>query len=68
LINDKAGWVSVVLDAPMMALEPLNYHPLENTATTAISGSDLISFIRATGHEPRVLKVSTDAGGGAGHG
>jgi Ala-tRNA(Pro) deacylase len=58
LINDKANRITVVLDAEMMAEPLLNYHPLENTATTAIARSDLLRFIRATGHEPRIVKVT----------
>ena len=58
IINDTDGQVTVVLDAPMMDLPLLNYHPLENTATTAIARDDLLRFIRATGHEPRIVKVS----------
>jgi len=58
LINDKATRVVVVLDKDMMAEHLLNYHPLENTATTAIAREDLLRFIRATGHEPRIVKAS----------
>ena len=58
IINDTDGQVTVVLDAPMMDLPLLNYHPLENTATTAIARDDPLRFIRATGHEPRIVKVS----------
>ena len=58
LINDKAARVTVVLDAPMMEEPLLNYHPLENTATTAIARDDLLRFIRATGHGPRIVQVS----------
>jgi Ala-tRNA(Pro) deacylase len=58
LINDRSGRVSVILDAPMMEEELLNYHPLENTATTAIRRDDLLRFIEATGHAPRILRVS----------
>ena len=58
VLNDKDRQVTVVLDAPMMDLPLLNYHPLENTATTAIARDDLLRFIRATGHEPRIVKVS----------
>ena len=36
LINDTGRRVNVVLDAAMMAHELLNYHPLQNTATTTI--------------------------------
>jgi Ala-tRNA(Pro) deacylase len=59
LINDKAGRVTVILDADMMRHGRLNFHPLENTATTNIAREDLVAFIRACGHEPRILAVST---------
>jgi Ala-tRNA(Pro) deacylase len=59
LINDKAHRVTVVLDADMMGCERLNYHPLENTATTNIARDDLIKFIRACGHEPRITAVAS---------
>src|SRR5262249_54060786 len=59
IMNDKAGRVTIVLDKSMMDEPLLNYHPLENTATTAIARDDLLQFIRATGHEPRIAKVST---------
>jgi Ala-tRNA(Pro) deacylase len=58
LINDTAGRVNVVLDATMMSHELLNYHPLENTATTTIRAQDLLAFVRACGHEPRVVAVA----------
>ncbi len=58
VINDKGGQVTVILDASMMEHALLNYHPLENTATMAIARDDLLRFIRATGHEPRIVKVS----------
>jgi len=58
LINDKARRVTVILDADMMRHERLNYHPLENTATTNIAREDLVSFIRACGHEPRIIAVA----------
>ena len=58
LINDKANKVNVILDAAMMKLEFLNFHPLKNDASTTISSDDLVKFIKATGHEPRVVAVS----------
>jgi Ala-tRNA(Pro) deacylase len=51
-INDRDRQVRVVLDEGMMALEPLNFHPLRNDRTTAIAPADLLRFLRATGHEP----------------
>jgi Ala-tRNA(Pro) deacylase len=58
LINDPQARIKVILDAPMMQHEILNYHPLENTATTSIAADDLLAFIRATGHEPHVIAIS----------
>jgi Ala-tRNA(Pro) deacylase len=58
LINDTGRRVSVVLDAPMMRHARLNYHPLTNTMTTTIASGDLIRFIEATGHAPRIEAVS----------
>ena len=58
LINDTAQRVNVVLDAQMMAHELLNYHPLENTATTTIRSADLVTFVRSCGHEPKIVAVA----------
>jgi len=57
-INDTAGAVSVILDAAMMRHAVLNFHPLINTMTTSIAARDLITFLKATGHDPRILPVS----------
>jgi Ala-tRNA(Pro) deacylase len=58
VINDPACRVMVVLDAAMMAHEVLNFHPLVNTGTTAISRDGLLKFLAATGHPPRIEPVS----------
>jgi len=55
LINDPEGQVRVVLDKEMLDHELLNYHPLVNTATTAIAAQDLVRFVRACGHDPLIL-------------
>ena len=47
VINDKAGQVTVILDAAMMAHETLNFHPLVNTATTTIARAGLITVSRS---------------------
>jgi Ala-tRNA(Pro) deacylase len=66
--NDKAGAVTMVLDANLMAHERINFHPLVNTMTTTIARDDLIRFLRATGHDPLVLALpeppETDQSGG----
>lgn len=57
VINDPVARVNVVLDAELMAFDTINCHPLENTATTNIAREDLMRFIRACGHEPRVVML-----------
>ena len=58
LINDTGHRVAVVLDETMMRHDFLNYHPMENTATTNIARDDLLRFIQSCGHEPRIMDVS----------
>lgn len=55
LINDASLRVEVALDAEMMALDLVNYHPLTNEATTTIKPKDLLRFIAACGHEPVII-------------
>jgi Ala-tRNA(Pro) deacylase len=57
-INDGAGRVAVILDDGLMRHDRLNFHPLENTATTTIARDDLLAFLRHTGHEPRILPLA----------
>jgi Ala-tRNA(Pro) deacylase len=57
VINDRAGRVRVVLDEGMLALDPLNFHPLRNDRTTAISPDDLLRFLRDAGHAPLIAKL-----------
>lgn len=55
LINDPTSRVRVVLDKAMLEYDLLNYHPLTNTATTAVAAADLVRFIRSCGHDPLIL-------------
>jgi Ala-tRNA(Pro) deacylase len=57
VINDCAHRVTIVLDEEMLRHDPLNYHPLVNTRTTAVAPADLLKFVRDCGHEPRVLSL-----------
>jgi Ala-tRNA(Pro) deacylase len=53
LINDHAPQrVQVALDAQMLERDPLNFHPLHNEATTAISKDGFLKFLALTGHQP----------------
>jgi len=57
-LNDTERRVAVVLDAAMLMHATLNYHPLRNTMTTSIGRDDLIKFLDATGHPPRIAAVA----------
>jgi Ala-tRNA(Pro) deacylase len=56
-INDAAGRVTVVLDAALMAHERINVHPLVNTATIGLARDDLVKFLKACNHEPRIMAL-----------
>jgi Ala-tRNA(Pro) deacylase len=58
LVNDIEHLVTPVLDAAMLDRNPLNYHPLSNDRTTAIASADLLRFIAACGHEPRLVDLA----------
>jgi Ala-tRNA(Pro) deacylase len=58
LVNDIERLVTPVLDAGMLECDPLNYHPLENDRTTAISPADLQRFITASEHVPRIVDLT----------
>ena len=57
-INDKAGRVTVVLDAGLMAQTRVNFHPLVNTRTTGVTPDGLKTFLKATGHAPLVIDLA----------
>ena len=58
LLNDRAARVEALIEAGLMAHDRLNFHPLENTATTTIGREDFFAFLRATGHEPRIVALA----------
>lgn len=62
LINDRTQKCRLILDAPMMTHEKLNYHPLTNEATTTISRDDFLKFIRHCGHEPTIIDLEKAGG------
>ena len=55
LINDPQHRVRFVLDAGLAAADPVNFHPLANTATTAISQRDFRRFLEALGVTPLIV-------------
>ena len=61
-INDTAARVNVVIDAGLMGHATINCHPLVNTMTTSIGRDDLVKFLEATGHTPRIERLADAAG------
>ncbi len=57
IINDPEQDVTLVLDADLLALEPLNFHPLINTATMRVSSEGLLAFVRDCGHVPVIVPL-----------
>jgi len=57
-INDAERRVRVVLDAELMRHAVINCHPLTNTMTTSLARADLVRFLEATGHPPRIEPVA----------
>lgn len=59
LVNDRDHRVRFVLDKALDDADVVNFHPLTNTATTAVSRDDLHAFLAAVGVEPIVIDFTT---------
>lgn len=57
LMNDSRRQVQPVIDASLMSVQTLNFHPLVQIESTSISPPGLVSFIRACGHEPLIVAM-----------
>lgn len=58
VINDRSHLVTVVLFRDILEHDILNFHPLVNDRTTALSTADFLRFLGSTSHEPVVLQAS----------
>ena len=71
LINDLERQVRFVLDKALAEADPVNFHPLRNTATTAVSRAGFRRFLAALGVEPIVVDfaahLSSPFGAGLSH-
>jgi Ala-tRNA(Pro) deacylase len=52
LINDPEQRVRLILDEALYAHDPVNFHPLRNDATTAISPAGMAHFVASLGRVP----------------
>lgn len=59
MINDKQRRVQVVVDLGVLDFDRVNFHPLDNSMTTAISADDLMKFLRAENHAPEVTDLGS---------
>ena len=59
VLNDKESQVTLVIDKTLADGDIVNFHPLLNDATTAISSADMIRFAKATGHDPVIMDFTT---------
>jgi Ala-tRNA(Pro) deacylase len=58
LVNAAPGSIRVVFDRQLIqGFEWVNFHPLVNTATTAIRPADLLRFLEGLGHRPELLDL-----------
>ena len=56
-LNDLGHAVRVVLDEDLAGAAAVHVHPLRNTATISLSGSDLCRALAAWGHEPQLAAI-----------
>lgn len=63
VINDHAAAVQVLLDSALLDINPLNFHPLDNTKTTAIAPADLLKFLDAANHTPHLVNFEEQIAG-----
>ncbi|MFH0898508.1 MAG: YbaK/EbsC family protein, partial [bacterium] len=55
LINDQRHEVNVVVERALFSYDLLNFHPLVNNATTAISSRDFMKFMDACGNSVQIV-------------
>lgn len=61
LINDPDRHVKLLLDEGLFGYDLVNFHPLRNDATTAITPADMLKFIASLGRDP--VRIAFDAAG-----
>lgn len=57
MINAAPGTLNVVLDAGLATADRINVHPLRNTGTLGLSGTDVLRLLEHWGHRPHVAPI-----------
>ncbi len=57
MINAEPGSIRLVLDAPLAVPDPVGVHPLRNTATVTLAGTDILRLAEQWGHAPMVASL-----------
>jgi Ala-tRNA(Pro) deacylase len=57
LVNDAVHAVEVYIDQDVWAAPSIHAHPLRNDATLVLSHENVVRFMAATGHQPRIVTV-----------
>ena len=57
VMNDADCMVTMVLANDVLTNSPVNAHPLHNEATVAIAREDLVGFLNACKHPPRLIDL-----------
>lgn len=55
VINDVQLQVTAVLDQALLKLDPLHFHPCDNSLTTTLSSQSLLRYMRACHAEPTLV-------------
>ncbi len=55
VINDSTNSVRVALDGALLESQRVNLHPLTNAMTTTIRSADLLRFLEAVDHSPKMI-------------
>ena len=55
IVNDVDNQVTVIVEKALFDYDLVNFHPLVNDATVAISSDDFKKFLQASGNEWKVL-------------
>jgi len=61
IINDSQRSVTLLLDQAFFSYDLVNFHPLRNDATTAITPADMVRFVESLGRTP--IRIAFDADG-----